>query len=79
MKAIVWRKSVYDTGACPLCGERLRDKNGDPMGSVLFDEEAERFYCPRCGKYVARMEDYDGPVPPDHRGGEWKGGGNGMA
>lgn len=74
--AVIWRKSVYDSGRCPQCGARLIGKGNQPVN--VFEEPLPLvgktyFVCKGCGLPVAFTEPYDGPEQSGTRGGRWKG------
>lgn len=71
--AIIWCKSVYDTGLCPKCGNRVMDDDGQPKGELLFWPEENALFCEKCKLCVSRIRPYDGPGEPGDRMGEWKG------
>lgn len=76
--AIVWRKSVYDSRRCPICGGVLIGKGNQPVNvreRVLktFGKDGVRRYlfCAECDLQVAFVEPYDGPEQPGTRAGQY--------
>lgn len=73
-KAIIWRKSVYDTGNCPICGGRLIGEGNRPV-NVISDPVfgADKLLCKTCGLWVAEAQDYNGPGEEGELKGRWEG------
>lgn len=72
--AIIWRKSVYDSGRCPNCNTKLFGNNNKPiniMSDPIFG--AGKLLCKTCGLWVAQLQEYDGPEEPGEKAGEWEG------
>lgn len=74
--AIIWRKSVYDSGRCPQCGTRLIGSGNIPQN--VYEEPMPQvgrsyFICKKCRLPVAFTAPYDGPGKPGQKAGRWKG------
>lgn len=77
--AIIWRKTVYDTGLCPVCGAELADKetmNPNEDNTVVgldLDGHPAMIFCGGCGLYVGRLSEYYGDKELGTKAGEWPG------
>ena len=54
MRAIIWRKSIYDKDYVCRCGVQLM-KNGNIIDDVLYNTETNELICPKCGLNVAKI------------------------
>ena len=68
--AIVWRKSIYDSGKCPSCGAQMMNGSGDPMGVTSVNGYV---YCDKCNLLVAVLKPYHGDAKPGDKCGKWEG------
>lgn len=71
MKAIVWRKSVYDSCCCPNCGTRLIKPDNMPTNVIRRGLFRPSLYCENCGLFVAMIKNYHGDLKGGERGGMW--------
>lgn len=77
-QAWIWRKSVYNSGICPVCGTMLL-ADGTPKNVRVVDARAPgeehgyaRCFCRVCGLHVARVVPYGGEYSGNGMIGEWR-------
>lgn len=70
--AVVWRKSAYESGKCPECGQQVMADDFSPT-NVREQLSARKIWlmCDFCGTPVAYEEPYHGEGKPGERKGKW--------
>lgn len=75
-QAWIWRKSVYNSGICPVCGTMLL-ADGTPKNVRVVDARVPgekrgyaRCFCLVCGLHVARVVPYRGECSENRMMGE---------